>query len=1570
MKNTSTSKFHAAIIGFLLTLYAGIPAVADDTEIFTGANDTDSVRPNVLFVLDTSESMITIDPLETQTRLDRMKDALYSMLDTMTDVNVGLMRFSGDDAGGPVLFPVSYIDEDVCDIEDCSTIHPSIAVRVSNSADDAEEDNSSGAVDLTSTTLDMVSDGACHGTLLEISGSNVTDTEEDSGGSCGHHSGYSDQLRFQDRDSVGVRFDDVQIPDGATINCANVVFDVAEAGAGTLSMDIYGDDTNNSNEWDDPGMMGGHGGGSAQTISERTPTTASCNWNLTETGIDNPAAGESLTTPDMSDVVQEIYDRSGWHHGNSMAFMFMRNGNTWDSSHHRTVDSSAGSTPPKLRIYYDTSGGTASAQQTVGMRFQSVQIPQGATITSASLEFEVNDASSATTDLVIQGEDIDDSPAFTTTANDITNRTTTTSSVAWSVDNWTTPDAKDSTPDLSTVVQEIVNRSGWCGGNDMTFIISGTGQRSATSYDGTAGDAPLLRITYDTSSIPDGSGCMNSTYTKTVSDSSDDAEERLSDHSVNTASDDLDLVDDGGDQAIGVRFRNLDIEQGATVLSATLEFQVRDAGTGDIDLSIWGEDVDNASTYSATSNNISSRTKTSASVSWSSVSDPAVGDKLDSPDVTSIVQEVIDRGTWASGNDLAFIIEKSSGAGKRTVESFDGLSSGAAKLTVQVQWNTGGTSTTVQTVRGTLKSLIQDLEYKAGTPTVDALYEAARYFRGEGVDYGTVRGNDAATTDRSEYTRVSSPLTYTGGSVTRDGSCTDDDLNDPSCKDEAITGSPVYTSPIGDVCQTNHIVLLTDGNPASNSSSSKIQAMTGDTSCIESDEKACGKELVTYLYENDQSDDYSGVQNIVTYTIGFNYDDTWLQELSDATHTTHYTATNATDLVTVFDDILGSITTSTASFVAPGAAVNQFNRLRHNNDIYFSLFKPSDQPLWQGNLKKYTVDSDTLEIQDANDAAAVDDVTGFFKDSAKSYWSATTDGNEIDEGGAASKRILTRNTYTYLGVLDDLPYDLTAQPISEDNDNITKAMLGDDAMSDTKRTNILKWARGVDVKDYDEDGDTDEVRLQYADPLHSRPVIVTYGGTVDAPDSTVYYATNEGFLYAIDTDDGTERFNFIPKMLLENLDTLYDDSAADAHPYGLDGNITVWHDENNTPTDFTDDHIYLYVGMRRGGQNYYALDVTDRDHPELMWQITGGTDTDYTELGQTWSAPVLTKVRISSTEKEVLIFGGGYDTDQDGYTSRTADSQGNAIYIVNALTGAREWWASDSGATENFSDMQYSIPGNVRVIDSNVDGYADLLYFADMGGQVWRLDIDNYASSLSNLVSGVVLADLASESGTSPVDPEANRRFYNTPDIAKVKDGSSYIYTVAIGSGFRAHPLNDDVTDRFYMIRDTNFNTPPPTSGGDAWVAITNDDLYDATDDTTSTSVLSAIAGGKKGWRIDLENTGEKVLSDSVTLNNQIVFSTYTPTASTSDCSAAQGTGRTYAVNLADATPSVNLDTTTTGTLTKSDRVVELKRGGIPPKPTVLMLPDPVVLIGPETPLKEMSFGDLSQRTFWYQVED
>jgi hypothetical protein len=128
-----------------------------------------------------------------------------------------------------------------------------------------------------------------------------------------------------------------------------------------------------------------------------------------------------------------------------------------------------------LELVYDASN------QTVGMRFAPLAVPRGATITSAYVQFKVDEATSGAVSLTIQGQAADNAPTFTSTTRDVSSRTRTTAAANWSPPDWPTVGAAGAaqrTPDLSAVIREIVARPGWSAGNALVVVITGSGSRN------------------------------------------------------------------------------------------------------------------------------------------------------------------------------------------------------------------------------------------------------------------------------------------------------------------------------------------------------------------------------------------------------------------------------------------------------------------------------------------------------------------------------------------------------------------------------------------------------------------------------------------------------------------------------------------------------------------------------------------------------------------------------------------------------------------------------------------------------------------------------------------------------------------------------------------------------------------------------------------------------------------------------------------------------------------------------------------------------------------------------------
>ncbi len=169
---------------------------------------------------------------------------------------------------------------------------------------------------------------------------------------------------------------------------------------------------------------------------------------------------------------------------------------------------------PPIELWLDSSDielvsdfdSPSAGVQKIGLRFAGMDIPVGATINDAYLVFRAVSAdpgmsNSDATSLTLKGQLIGDAPTFTSTSGNISSRTLTNASTAWAPTAWTTGSDYNS-PDIASVVQEIVNQGTWASGNNIAIIITGTGHRASQSYDTDPAVAAQLVVTFTTNSPP------------------------------------------------------------------------------------------------------------------------------------------------------------------------------------------------------------------------------------------------------------------------------------------------------------------------------------------------------------------------------------------------------------------------------------------------------------------------------------------------------------------------------------------------------------------------------------------------------------------------------------------------------------------------------------------------------------------------------------------------------------------------------------------------------------------------------------------------------------------------------------------------------------------------------------------------------------------------------------------------------------------------------------------------------------------------------------------------------------
>ncbi len=848
--------------------------------------------------------------------------------------------------------------------------------------------------------------------------------------------------------------------------------------------------------------------------------------------------------------------------------------------------------------------------------------------------------------------------------------------------------------------------------------------------------------------------------------------------------------------------------------------------------------------------------------------------------------------------------------------------------------------------RASIDSVIDGIAAGGRTPLSETAYEAALYWLGAPAHYGEL-------------------------------------INEHPTDPDALrsTGPEVYLAPDSPACTKNYNVFLTDGEPVDDLDTPTLaptlpgfQKKLGRTACTGTNEGDCLDDITEYLSIPDLDAAQQGDQFVTTHTIGFTIDLPILKSAADVSGGEYYLADDVENLTRALLQIFETANEQSLSFTSPSVAVSAFNRTQNLNDLYMTVFRAKNKVHWPGNLKKYRV-VDRV-ITDANGLAAVDPATGFFNDSATSFWTTGgPDGKEVELGGAANMLPdpAVRNLYTNNGS----DANLTGVSNALTPANATAFSLSDFGLTGSSGEptieQLIRWARGEDLLDEDSNTST-LVRNVMGDPLHSQPTAVVYGGSSGNEDVVVFAATNDGYLHAIDGKTGSELWSFIPKELLSNLPKLMFDPDSSFKNYGIDGDlVAVVSDADQNGVIDGSDFVYLIFGMRRGGNSYYALDVTDKNAPKLMWNVT------YPGFGQSWARPSVVRVDIANAaqnaEKATVVIGGGYDSAHDTATyPSTPDVAGANIYMLDLVSGAELWRAGrDSNADLQLASMTRAFPTQIKVADLNGDRLADRMYATDVGGQIWRFDITN-GQDPATLVAGGVIAQVGAEGLASPGTADT-RRVYNSPDISIFTDnlhGRKYI-AVSIGSGYRAHPLNTSATDRFYSVRDPDVFHRLSQAEYDSYPVATDADLIEVSGKTQV-----ALSPTDRGWKFTLPSA-QMVLADSVTFDNTVYFVGFAPALNAIDaCETTVGRNFLYRMSIVNGDPVVNNLDTLDPAFSDNARMTQLQQGGIAPTPTILFpspddpnctgadcAPPPIGCVGVEC--FDPGFANNPVRTLWTQ---
>jgi type IV pilus assembly protein PilY1 len=452
--------------------------------------------------------------------------------------------------------------------------------------------------------------------------------------------------------------------------------------------------------------------------------------------------------------------------------------------------------------------------------------------------------------------------------------------------------------------------------------------------------------------------------------------------------------------------------------------------------------------------------------------------------------------------------------------------------------------------------------------------------------------------------------------------------------------------------------------------------------------------------------------------------------------------------------------------------------------------------------------------------------------------------------------------------------------------NSMVAALG--VLDDIEAGEVIDWTLGEDLPGY-----RDRQGWKLGDIVESSPIVVgapvgfylyddylTFRAANETRLRVLYVGANDGMIHCFRESDGLELWAWIPEAVHPRLADLADFDYC--HQFTM----------NLTPKVF-DAYVggqwrtILIAGQKEGGDAYLALDITDPGSPEYLWE------TQLPGMNGSWATPEI--ARVQSLGTTVAFVGTGPDTTNGQAWLKGIDLEDGSLVYDQMLS-------DNAGTTMNKTT-------SARAIDTDYDGWHDLIYAADMEGSLWRVDLSSGTFDVTELYAGS----------------------YQQPVTA------APILTI---------DYNDDVmlyfgTGRY--LENTDFANVDPQSfynviDNHSGVTVTRMDLID------ETTTITPVSATDRGWYIDLENqAGERCISQAALVAGFVYFTTFVPTF---DACAAGGFSWLYAANFRNASGDDGDDDETNDTIT--DRL-EVIGAGVATRPVIDVANEEVIIQGSDT---------------------
>lgn len=701
-------------------------------------------------------------------------------------------------------------------------------------------------------------------------------------------------------------------------------------------------------------------------------------------------------------------------------------------------------------------------------------------------------------------------------------------------------------------------------------------------------------------------------------------------------------------------------------------------------------------------------------------------------------------------------------------------------------------------------------------------------------------------------------------------------------------------------------------------------------------------DIAKFAQDKDCRPDLAGKQNLDVYTVGFTTSglaNVLLEKTARHGNGLFFTGNQAQALTDALVDSVQDIISKSQGF---SAATVPAARTADGGQLYTTLFQPtSTRPFWPGLLRSYKITAGG-EIFDSNGACALEDLTdppacvgGKFKSegAAPPFWNAS---KEMPGANARNLKVSLASGSSQNPVDFDHAVEATdlgslgAISLYPPSGSITSTADLDEAV--VSFIAGCRWGTGMASgggNDFNGcvdrtqvvDGQTQADRL--GDIFHSNPVVVgppnaylpevSYAQFAAEPDLVhrdriIMAGANDGFFHGFlagewqstpapahyDVGTGEEVFGFMPWGARSKIAALAKKDAA-GHTKSVDGSPSVadvWIDDDSDPTDAKEADEWktvMITGLREGGEHYLALDVTNpasSGYPQYLWEFPNENDTTWRPyIGQTWSQPVITRVRLEDTngdtvEKWVAVIGFGYDATSDPNNTAlysASATKGRGVMMLDIATGLPVAVRKFGNGTGDVTDMLYAMPSSPGVLDYDQDGFADLIYIGDVGGNVWKWVVRAKGTadpSSTNLYQpNWPFRKFFSDDTTRAASGVHTRSFYYAPSATIV---NSILY-LGFGSGER-NDLNCSSTlrgcnllNRFYVVKDRDIwdlGTLAVIDGRDYSLGGSLSDVTPYEDDCPAVQ--------PKGFSFSVPD-GEKFVTNSEVFNSFFFVSTFKP---------------------------------------------------------------------------------------------